>query len=255
MFRPATAVKCTATHAVSAEGTWSTGRHTVTAGGTLRPQRAHVHSQLDARGSFGFTGWATGWDVADFLLGIPLRGMTLVLAAREVSGPPLADLERRLESVPGRGPAPVVVRTLYSHLSKTSLAPSRIATTLVGPSAATAVALGVLGLYGAMTVSVRRRRREIGVRLALGAPVWYVIRQVVSEGARLAAADTLVGMLGSIMVARWLEAVLRHTTSRSNLGVGRSAADADCGRRGCRRAARPPRTEGGPDHDHPHGQL
>ena len=136
--------------------------------------------------------------------------MTLILAAREVSGPLLADLGRRLESVPGRGPTPVVVRTLESHLSKTALAPSRIATTLVGASAATAVALGVLGLYGAMTDSVRRRRREIGVRIALGAPAWYVIRQVVSEGARLAAAGTVVGMLASIMVARWLARITPH---------------------------------------------
>jgi predicted permease len=139
-----------------------------------------------------------------------LRGMTLILAAREVGGPLLADLDRRLESVPGRGPAPVAVRTLESHLSKTALAPSRIATTLVGASAATAVALGVLGLYGAMTDSVRRRRREIGVRIALGAPAWYVIRQVVSEGARLAAAGTVVGMLASIMVARWLARLTPH---------------------------------------------
>lgn len=104
-----------------------------------------------------------------------LRGMTLILAAREVSDAVLADLHRRLEAVPGRGPAPVVVRTLDSHLSKTSLAPSRIATTLVGASAATALALGVLGLYGAMTDSVRRRRREIAVRIALGAPALDVI--------------------------------------------------------------------------------
>jgi hypothetical protein len=103
-----------------------------------------------------------------------LRGMTLILAAREVSDQRLADLHRRLESVPDRGPAPVVVRTLESHLSKTALAPARIATTLVGASAATAVALGVLGLYGAMTDSVRRRRRELGVQIALGAPAWCV---------------------------------------------------------------------------------
>ena len=104
----------------------------------------------------------------------------------------------------------MVVRTLESHLSKTALAPSRIATTLVGASAATAVALGVLGLYGAMTDSVRRRRREIGVRIALGAPAWYVIRQVVSEGARLAAAGTVVGMLASVIVARWLVRITPH---------------------------------------------
>ncbi len=133
-----------------------------------------------------------------------LRGMTLMLNVRETSDSALVDLHRRLEGVPGRGLAPVVVRTLDSHLSKTVLAPSRIATTLVGALAVTAIALGVLGLYGAMTDSARRRRREIAVRIALGAPGWRVIRQVVSEGARLAAAGTVAGMLGSILVARSL---------------------------------------------------
>jgi hypothetical protein len=133
-----------------------------------------------------------------------LRGMTLILATREVSEALLTDLHRRLEAVPGRGPAPVVVRTLESHLSRTALAPSRIATTLIGALAATALALSVLGLYGVMTDSVRRRRRDIAVRIALGAPAWQVIRQVVSDGARLAAAGTVAGMLASIFLARWL---------------------------------------------------
>ena len=139
-----------------------------------------------------------------------LRGMTLILADREVSDQVLADLHRRLEAVPGRGPAPVVVRTLDSHLSKTALAPSRIATMLVGGSAATALALGVLGLYGAMTDSVRRRRREIAVRIALGAPARDVIRQVLSEGARLATAGAVAGMLASIFVARSLASLAQH---------------------------------------------
>lgn len=139
-----------------------------------------------------------------------LRGMTLMLDAREASDLVLVDLHRRLEAVPGRGAAPVVVRTLDSHLSQTALAPSRIATMLVGASAATALALGVLGLYGAMTDSARRRRREIAVRIALGAPGWRVIRHVVSEGARLAAAGTVAGMLGSIPVARSLARITPH---------------------------------------------
>lgn len=133
-----------------------------------------------------------------------LPGMTLILEAREATDTVLADVYRRLAAVPGRGPAPVVIRTLDSHLSSTALAPLRIATMLVGASAATALALGMLGLYGAMTDSARQRRREIAVRMALGAPGWRVIRQVVSEGARLAVAGTIAGMLGSILVARSL---------------------------------------------------
>ena len=50
----------------------------------------------------------------------------------------------------------------------------------------------------------RQRRREIAVRILLGAQGWRVIRQVVGEGWRLAGAGTVAGMLGSIAVSRLL---------------------------------------------------
>jgi len=87
------------------------------------------------------------------------------------------------------------------------VAPERIATVLVGASAATALALGVLGLYGAMSDATRLRRREFGVRVALGAKGWRLIREVLSEGIRLAAAGAVAGLLGSLLVARWLARV------------------------------------------------
>jgi hypothetical protein len=59
------------TNAVGAESLWSRGRHGITVGGDLRRQQWNVQSQQDARGTFSFTGGATGSDLADFLLGIP----------------------------------------------------------------------------------------------------------------------------------------------------------------------------------------
>ena len=141
----------------------------------------------------------------DFLL-----SMTLILGAREAGEPILADLRRQLEAVPGRGAGPVIVRTLDSQLSRTALAPLRIATTLVGALTAMALGLGIVGLYGAMTDSTRLRRSEIAVRLALGAPAWRVVHQVVSEGLRWAAAGTVAGMVGSILVARSLARITPH---------------------------------------------
>ena len=46
-------------------------RHTFTMGATFEPQHVNVVSQQDARGTFSFTGAASGSDLADFLLGIP----------------------------------------------------------------------------------------------------------------------------------------------------------------------------------------
>ena len=132
--------------------------------------------------------------------------MTLILRAGRVGDDWLASLSRRLELVPGGLSLPIVKR-LATHLRQTALAPLRIATVLVATFAATAIALGILGLYSALSDAVRQRRREIALRIALGAYGWRVIRELVGEGARLAVAGTAAGMLMSILAVRLLRGV------------------------------------------------
>jgi predicted permease len=128
--------------------------------------------------------------------------MTLLLGARDGSDRVLGSVRRALEAVPGG--TGVRLTTLDAHLSRTALASERIASVLVAASAATALTLGVLGLYAAMAEAVRQRRREIALRIALGAPGWRVIRQVVVEGLQLAAVGIVAGTLGSLVAVRWL---------------------------------------------------
>ena len=130
--------------------------------------------------------------------------MTMILDALDVNNATLASLRRRLELVPGGGPAPVLVTTLDAHLRRTALAPERIATILVGATAATGLTVGILGLYAVITDATRRRRREFALRLALGATRWRVVRHVFAEGVRMVSAGTIAGLLGSLLVARWL---------------------------------------------------
>src|SRR5262245_6072724 len=132
--------------------------------------------------------------------------MTLLLGAHDGSDALRGSVRRTLEAVPG-GRGRVVVTTLDAHLRRTALAPERIAMVLVGASAVTALTLGILGLYGAMTEAVRQRRREIALRIALGAPGWRVIRQVVAEGLRLASAGIVVGSAASLAALHWLARV------------------------------------------------
>jgi ABC-type antimicrobial peptide transport system permease subunit len=94
--------------------------------------------------------------------------------------------------------------TLEAQVSRTALAPERIAAMLVGASAATALALGVLGISGALADFIRHRRREIALRIVLGAQRWRVMLQVVREGLRLTGLGVIVAALGSVPVARWL---------------------------------------------------
>ena len=58
-------------HAWGGESLWGRGHHNITFGGDVRRQQWNVLSQQDARGTFSFTGAASGSDVADFLLGVP----------------------------------------------------------------------------------------------------------------------------------------------------------------------------------------
>lgn len=85
-----------------------------------------------------------------------------------MSGPSLVELRSRIESVLGRGPAPVIVKTLDNHVSQTALAPLHIATTLICASTMTAQRLRVLGLFGAMGDPARQRHDELTIRIAFG---------------------------------------------------------------------------------------
>jgi ABC-type antimicrobial peptide transport system permease subunit len=133
--------------------------------------------------------------------------MTMLLENDRVSGRRLRELHRRLEQVPGGRPERIIVTTLDRHLSQTAYAPERIATVLIGSSAAIALALGALGVYGVMNDAARRRRRELALRIALGAQNGRIIRQVVAEGLRLVIVGTIIGAAGSLMVARWIATI------------------------------------------------
>jgi ABC-type antimicrobial peptide transport system permease subunit len=134
--------------------------------------------------------------------------MTLILGALEVSAPLLADLDRGITAVPGRGPSPVVVKTLETYLNQTALAPLRIATMIIGASATVALILSIFGLFGALSDAVRQRRREFAVRIALGAQRRHVIAQVLQEGLRLAAAGAVAGTFGSLLLSRTLAGII-----------------------------------------------
>jgi putative ABC transport system permease protein len=99
------------------------------------------------------------------------------------------------------------VRTMESVVSE-SLARQRFNMTLIGTFAAVALVLAIVGLYGVLALIVGQRRREIGVRLALGASPGVVVRMVLGEGARVAAAGVVVGLGGAFALTRVLESLL-----------------------------------------------
>jgi putative ABC transport system permease protein len=70
-----------------------------------------------------------------------------------------------------------------------------------------ALALSVVGLYGLVAHAVGRRTREIGIRMAIGAARFEVLRMVLRQGMALAATGLGIGLLASVGVSRLLGAV------------------------------------------------
>src|SRR5688572_6988101 len=99
------------------------------------------------------------------------------------------------------------VRTMEEVVSE-SLARQRFQMTLIGTFAVLALVLAAIGLYGVLALIVGQRRREIGVRLALGASPGVVVRMLLSEGARVAAVGVVVGLAGAYALTRVLQSLL-----------------------------------------------
>jgi ABC-type antimicrobial peptide transport system permease subunit len=71
-----------------------------------------------------------------------------------------------------------------------------------------ALALGVIGIYGVMSYAVSQRRREIGIRLALGAGPDSVKRKFVRQGLSLAFTGVVVGSVAALPLTRWISSFL-----------------------------------------------
>jgi putative ABC transport system permease protein len=91
---------------------------------------------------------------------------------------------------------------------RTTLSRPRFNAAIVAAFAAAALLLAAIGVYGVMAYTVSARTHEIGVRVALGADRLRVLRLVLGESARLAAAGTFAGLLAALASTRLLQALL-----------------------------------------------
>jgi predicted permease len=71
-----------------------------------------------------------------------------------------------------------------------------------------ALALSAVGLYGVLNYTVTRQRREIGIRMALGAPTAHVLTRITQSVVAMVAIGSAAGIAGGLFTARFLEALL-----------------------------------------------
>ena len=103
---------------------------------------------------------------------------------------------------------PVTDVETMPDIMETSLAQPRFRTLLLGLFAAMALALATMGIFGVISYSVSCRTNEIGIRVALGAQRADVLKQVLTEGARVTAVGLLLGLAGSLGATRLIATML-----------------------------------------------
>jgi putative ABC transport system permease protein len=118
---------------------------------------------------------------------------------------------------------PVTIRPMQDFVNEALLRWSVMATALA-VFGAIGLGLGAIGLYGLIAYSVERRRREIGVRLALGASPRNVARSVILDGVRLAGIGIVIGLLGALAAGRLLSAALYGVPATDPLTLGGASA-------------------------------
>ena len=97
--------------------------------------------------------------------------------------------------------------TMEQRLANTTIS-RRMNPALMGSFAGVALLLAVVGIYGVMSFAVTQRRREIGVRMALGAQKSDVLGVIIHGGLRLTLLGVAIGLAGALALRRYLSNLL-----------------------------------------------
>ena len=148
-----------------------------------------------------------------------LTAVARTTAAPETAAGSLRQVLARLDPEQASGD----IRTFDQYLAR-SIATPRFTAILLGAFASLALLLAGFGLYGVMAYSVAQRRREIGIRMALGAQAADVRSLVVSQAVRLGAAGLAIGLAGALAVTRVLDSLLFGVSASDPLTFAAVAA-------------------------------
>jgi ABC-type antimicrobial peptide transport system permease subunit len=108
------------------------------------------------------------------------------------------------------------VRTMQEVYDK-SVAQTSFTLVMLGIAGTMALTLGIIGIYGVMSYTVSQRKREIGIRLALGAQVGDVLRIVLRQGTKLALVGVVIGIAAAFALTRLMTNLLFGVTAHDPL--------------------------------------
>jgi predicted permease len=105
-------------------------------------------------------------------------------------------------------------------IAAASAAVASLAMRLLSGFAMVALVLAAVGIYGVMAYSVRRRTREIGTRVALGASRGDIVRLVMREGGVMTLSGVAIGLAAGLLAARSLSTILYGVPPADPLAIG-----------------------------------
>ena len=158
----------------------------------------------DATPSLYFSSTQRLWPTMDVVVRTRNAPESAIVAARRA----LHDLDPELPLAQ--------VRTMEQWVSLSAAQP-RLNAGLVGVFAASALLMGVVGIYGVLSFSARQRTREIGLRVALGARRGNIVRLILGEGMTIVALGIGLGVAAAAALGRILTSLLFETRSADPL--------------------------------------
>ena len=138
-----------------------------------------------------------------------LSGFLGIAVLVRAAGNPAAMIQpvrREIQSL-DRNLAVFNIQTMEEHLENALLLP-RLSAMLLGIFGSVALTLATAGLYGLMSYSVRRRTREVGIRMALGARASAILRSVALQGLQLAVTGLVIGLAIALALSRFTASLL-----------------------------------------------
>jgi putative ABC transport system permease protein len=151
------------------------------------------------------------------------RPFTYVVVRTNVPpGSVASGIRERLAGV-HRDVRPSAVATMNELVDGELRAP-RFSMTLIVVFGFSALALAAIGTYGLLAYFVEQRRKDIGIRLALGADRGLVVRKVLRDGITLALTGVAFGVAGSLLLGRAMHGLLTGVSPSDVTSLGVSVA-------------------------------